>query len=434
MSPGGLLSSPATRRPGLVTLPDVAPTVLARLGATRPPSMTGRAVHETPGEGDDRIAAAVALDAESTFVDGLKGPATVGFVVFQIVIYSIGAILITRSEWAGRRFAGRPRRVLEWSALAAASWPVSAFLAGGLPAHELGPVFFLLTLVALAALVATVVTLTIPGPLDRLLAVVALTTAVLAADLAFGGPLQMNTVLGYSPIGAGRFAGLGNVGYALLAASSLLTGTIVVHRFRGGRAALAAAAVLFIATVFVDGAPQLGADVGGTLALVPGLGVAWVLLAGRRPSWSVVAVAILATAVAVALFLGLDLARSPDRQTHLARLFEGVRAQGPGLLADTVARKARANLHIFTVTIWSYFLPPAVGVIAWLLVRPRGRWQRLAETFPRMRAGLLGGLVLGVLGFALNDSGIVIPAVMLSLLVPAALLVHLRLEDEERMA
>ena len=73
-------------------------------------------------------------------------------------------------------------------------------------------------------------------------------------------------------------------------------------------------------------------------------------------------------------------------------------------------------------------------MIAWLLVRPRGRWERLAATFPRMRAGLLGGLVLGVLGFAVNDSGIVIPAVMLSLLVPAALLVHLRLEDAERPA
>lgn len=429
VTPGGLLESPATRRPGLVTLADVGPTVLRHLGVSRPASMTGRAMGVAPG-GGDRVSAAVALDAESTFVDGLKGAVTVGFVAFQIVVYSIGAVLITRNEWAGRRFGGRPRRVLEWSALGAASFPVSAFLAGGLAAHELGTAFFVLALLALTALLATAITLLVSGLLDRLLSVVALTTAVIAADLAFGGPLQMNTVLGYSPIGGGRFAGLGNVGFALLAVSSLLTGTMVVHRFAGARVALAAVAVLFVATIVVDGAPQLGADVGGTLALVPGLGVAWVLLAGRRPSWRVVALAGLATVLAVALFLALDLARSPDRQTHLARLFEGVRSQGLGLLGDTIARKARANLHIFTVTIWSYFLPPAVGVIAWLLVRPRGRWQRLAETFPRMRAGLLGGLVLGVLGFAVNDSGIVIPAVMLSLLVPAALLVHLRLEDE----
>jgi hypothetical protein len=36
-----------------------------------------------------------------------------------------------------------------------------------------------------------------------------------------------------------------------------------------------------------------------------------------------------------------------------------------------------------------------------------------------------------VLGFAVNDSGIVVPAVVLSFLVPMALLVHLVLEMDE---
>jgi hypothetical protein len=35
-----------------------------------------------------------------------------------------------------------------------------------------------------------------------------------------------------------------------------------------------------------------------------------------------------------------------------------------------------------------------------------------------------------VLGFAVNDSGIVVPAIILSMLVPAALIVHLMLERE----
>lgn len=39
---GHMLSSPSTRRPGIVTLPDVAPTVLDHLGIARPSSMLGR--------------------------------------------------------------------------------------------------------------------------------------------------------------------------------------------------------------------------------------------------------------------------------------------------------------------------------------------------------------------------------------------------------
>ena len=51
--------------------------------------------------------------------------------------------------------------------------------------------------------------------------------------------------------------------------------------------------------------------------------------------------------------------------------------------------------------------------------------------YPRLRAGLLGGLVLAILGFAVNDSGIVIPAMVLSFLVPMALITHLSLEGAE---
>ena len=43
----------------------------------------------------------------------------------------------------------------------------------------------------------------------------------------------------------------------------------------------------------------------------------------------------------------------------------------------------------------------------------------------RDRRGLIGGLIVAVLGFAVNDSGIVVPAMMFSYLVPVALLADL---------
>jgi len=42
---------------------------------------------------------------------------------------------------------------------------------------------------------------------------------------------------------------------------------------------------------------------------------------------------------------------------------------------------------------------------------------------------LIGGLVLAVIGFFVNDSGIVIPAMALSFLVPMTLLVHLTMSS-----
>lgn len=99
------------------------------------------------------------------------------------------------------------------------------------------------------------------------------------------------------------------------------------------------------------------------------------------------------------------------------------------MFVDTIGRKIRTNLRVFRSTIWTYLVPPALAVIAWLLLRPRGRWAELAITFPRLRAGLIGGLLLAVLGFSVNDSGIVVPAMVLSFLVPMSLLLHLSLEE-----
>jgi hypothetical protein len=132
--------------------------------------------------------------------------------------------------------------------------------------------------------------------------------------------------------------------------------------------------------------------------------------------------------VALGLFLAVDLALPEESQTHLARLYEDTRDRGVGALVEAVQRKATSNLRVFTSTVWTYFVPPALVAMIYLLRRPSGRWQQFAVDYPKLRGGLIGGLMLAVVGFAVNDSGIVIPAVILSFLVPMALLVHLSME------
>jgi hypothetical protein len=190
---------------------------------------------------------------------------------------------------------------------------------------------------------------------------------------------------------------------------------------------------IFVGAVVIDGAPSFGSDVGGVLALVPALAVTGVLLSGRRPNVRVLLIGIAGALIAIALFIAIDLARPPAARTHLGRLVEDVRARGFDVLVGTIERKVRSNLRVFRSTIWTFFVPPALAAMAWFLARPRGRWGRLAEVFPKVRAGLVGGLIVAVLGFAVNDSGIVVPAVVLSFLVPMALLVHLVLEMEEEL-
>ncbi|HEX2236265.1 MAG TPA: hypothetical protein VHK89_08315 [Actinomycetota bacterium] len=430
--PGSVLQSATTRRAGIVTLPDVAPTVLEHLGVSRPPDMTGRAWFPVEASADDPVAAAIDLNDEAVFVDRLKPKVSVVFIAAQVVVYAVALLVLAR---AGPGRAGRiPRALeiaLELAALAVVAFPPSAYLAGAFEGHELGTAAFVGALLATDALLVAVACTVARAPLARLLVVTSGTALLLIADLASGGRLQLNTVLGYSPIVAGRFSGIGNIAFAVLGAAGIVAGALLVHLARGRRAAHIAAAALFVAIVVADGAPQLGSDVGGVLALVPSLGITMLLLAGRRPSVRVVLAAGVGAIVVLGAFLAVDLARPPQQRTHLARLWTDVADRGAGALADTVRRKAEANLRVFLSTAYTLFVPPALGVMAWLLARPRGGWGRLAADFPRARAGLVGGLVLSVLGFAINDSGIVIPAVVLSYLVPFALLLHLVLYREQ---
>jgi hypothetical protein len=435
--PGDGMLSASTRRRGVVTLPDVAPTILHHLDVAQPASMNGRPWVPADGAATDRVTAAVDLDQESVFIDRIKSPVSAWFVISQVVVYLLALALLAWRESRNQSGAGsRPAegrglaRGLELAALALVAFPVATFFAGAVKAHELGaPMFVMLLLTIDAALVAIVAAIT-RKPLDRLLVISAFTLATIAADLMTGGRLQLNTVFGYSPIVAGRFAGAGNIAFAILGASTVLTGALVVNRWPG-RGALWAVGGLFAFVIIVDGAPPFGSDVGGVLALVPALAVTWVLLSGRAPNLNVVALGIAGALVALAAFIAIDLSGPPASRTHLGRLVEDVRARGVDVLTETIKRKAASNLRVFRSTIWTLFVPPGLAALAWFLARPRGRWERLAERFPKLRAGLVGGLLVAVLGFAVNDSGIVVPAVVLSFLVPMALLVHLVLEMDE---
>ena len=426
---GTLLTSASTRIDGIVSLPDVGPSVLDYFDVARPGSMLGRRFAGTSVTPDDVVGHLVHLDEEAVYAHGIVSRVSTTFVIFQVIFYALAIAVLWRRE---SRDIGRPvpARTLELVALAVVAFPLASYLATPLDSHDMGTPLFVAALVAIDVALAVLSTVFVRQPLDRVLALTAATIAFFVLDQLLGTQFHLNAVWGNDPINAGRFSGLGNIAFAVLGTSALMTGALLWHRFPDRKWLPAAVAALFAVTVVVDGAPQYGSDVGGVLALVPALGLTFVLLAGRRPTKRIVALSVLGAIAFLGLFLIVDLVRPEESRTHLGRLFEDVRDRGGGVFFDVIERKVRTNLRIFRTTIWTYLVPFALGLLAYLVLKPTGGWHRLAVRFPKLRAGLIGGLVLGVLGFAVNDSGIVVPAMVLSFLVPMALVFHLSLDRE----
>ena len=311
---------------------------------------------------------------------------------------------------------------------------MATYLAGLVPWERTGsPLTSLVLAVLGAAGVVAAVALLGPWRRARLgppLVVLAVTLATLVGDVLTGSTLELNGLLGYSAIVAGRFTGYGNLSFGLLAVSALLltaaAATAVGRRAAPGRRRRAVAAVVLgagVLTVGVIGAPALGRDFGGVLASLPGFLLLAMLLTGVRVTVVRLAAILGAAVLAVGSIAVLDWSGPASERSHLGRFVEQVLT---GEAWTVVSRKAEANLNILLGSPLAYMLPVALVAAVWL-IRPGGPLRTVDGVPPGgltaadaavLRAGLVSSALSLALGAAVNDSGVALPATAAALLVP----------------
>jgi hypothetical protein len=296
------------------------------------------------------------------------------------------------------------------------SYLPAVYLARLLPLHEHGtPLYW--TFIAATSIVLAFVARAVGRrrPDDALLAVLGVIVGVLVLDVMTGARLQLSSAFGYTATIGIRVSGFGNIAYAALGASAIVVSGLVAHRLGGRRGAVVASLVMIVA-LLADVAPFWGSDVGGVVSLVPAFGVTAAMLFRLRVrlTWRLVAIVTVGSAAALALLTGFDLARPADARTHLGRLAQQVLDQGFSPLANTITRKVDANLDTWSSSDWRLILLPSVLFLGYLAVFERGRVRALVSAVPETRAVLAGIGVLAVLGYAFNDSGVTVPAVVLA--------------------
>ncbi len=464
----GLARSGTSRRDGYVTLPDLGPTILSVLGIDKPGAMNGAPIASAGGGAPDGATfEALAEDnVKALFRNDLSGPLTVVFIVSQVLTYALGAFALTtgRDAWC---------RAAAFVLLAGMAIPLTSFLAGLFPYWRLSVLGAVVAILGAAALLALGIRTVVDRrgtqagdphvtALDATLVVTAATVAVLVGDIVSGGPLQIDTAFGYGggAIVAGRLAGYGNLAWALLVTALIITVTALWGRWHlrqagpavalrphapdaddevgdadepepaptavaalpsdgDRRVALVLAGAAFGLCVLAVGMPTLGSNVGGTLSVVSGLCITLLALAGARIDLRRLVYVGLATVGVLGVFGAIDLTRAPEDQTHLGRLIDQTLGdEGLAGLETVIQRKINANLNILTSSVWSFVIPAALGFLAFLTWRPPRLLRQLFRHVPGMQACVVGVLATGAIGGVVNDSGIAIPAIMLTLLLP----------------
>ncbi len=413
----GLLSSRSTRRRGLIIDADVEMTV-ERIAGVRPADPTPRAalgVVATGGTPAERLSGLVKLETFLVAMDRVRYPLMTGYTILVLILV-IGGWRVAETLQDRPSFA-YTSRVLRRALLFALALPAGGTLLFVIERLPQSPARIVTQLLAATALIwlfaqfawhkwGTSAAVAFTG---------LMTAAVLTVDQLLGAPLSLSALVGYSPLGAFRFYGLGNEGAAMLIGSALMGVAMELDAAGAGRAAIRRAAVVTgIVTVGIAALPLFGANVFVAVWGVITFAVFCVRAGGGRFGWRQALTALGVAALVVAAAVMLD--RLTGTGTHIAR---AIGDSGNGGLLAIALRRARTQLAILSASPLPGIALVVLAGFAYLSAHPRGVMARTLQAHPLLRAALTAGFVGGAVGTIVEDSGPVIIALLMLYLAGA---------------
>ena len=485
----GFVVGTSTHRPGLAQLTDLTPTLTTALAGRSVPAFDGQALDLptsstlTPAKGaaapDDARISRLADDALHARASQRTVIPASTLLVGLAVALLVWAAIALRTPEPGRRPAVQRR--VTWAAIGLSALPPALLLVNAAPWWRVGArdgspsAWAPVSALAAAALVAVCVVGLAAGIAmlvqrrrgTRAGLVALLVTAAIPltwlVDAATGAHLAFNNPLGMNAVVAGRFYGVSNTAFALAAGALITVIAAAWNRLgRGRRTALILTCLLGGAALIVDGAPQLGADVGGALTLVPTLALLGTGLAGLRLNWRRWLAIGTTTLLVVGGFAVVDLLR-PGGPTHLGRF---ARQVADGSAVGVLGRKAYALVGPFiTKPVAAIALACMVALVAaalWWLRRQVRAWRAGTSPYAWLAPTAHGDILrvgeqesgppthgtppsaqwvttalrsLGVLttvSVLVNDSGVTMAGFILAVAAPALLALALTGSDSAR--
>jgi hypothetical protein len=407
--PGSLTSS-STRRPGIINNTDIPVAILDIFGIKPHYTMVGSNITLSK----ERVSAEQlsSFNKSAIGIKSARRTAILAFIYIQIVLYAMAALLLLYARKANMRYIS----FIETLILTSMGFPLFTFFASKIDYLAVHGV--LLTLVSLAAslVLASLLRGLRYSTLFPLAAISAATLITILVDVVTGASLQLNTVFGYDPIRGSRFFGIGNEAFSILLVSALLTIGFMFERWKRS-IAMGVGTAIAVVVLFVDGFPAFGADVGGIIAITAGFTAMALHIQEVKVNYRNILIACALVGMALGVFVAYDVLNGSS--THMGKSVELISSSGVSGALTIISRKLATNIMVLRYSTWSYFLLVIMLLTIALSYRPVGLLKKLFARHQGLAASVTGAVIGSIIGFAVNDSGILIPAIMMSYIFPS---------------
>ena len=403
----GMLVSPTTRRGGIVTISDLAPTILEYFQIDVPAEMMGRPMHSTT-KIHGGLSKLLNLSQQVYRTSQLRSWAVKGFILFQIIIIVLAIITF---------LVRRSLSVIWWKIM------INLFLGIMLvpllflfisPYWISGVTFYLVIFLGVLIMLTWLLQKYLKTASSQITIITGLTALLIIVDIFRGNPWMSSSLLGYCPIIGARYYGLGNEYMGILIGAAIIGWSGLLDLSRSLREKKLYLTPFFFGMVLaIIGFPALGANFGGAITASVGFTVTYLLLFKKEERFKPLLLICVVLVLFFAIIIIGDAYGLIGDRSHFGQTIKLVKNQGLNAIWTIVSRKISMNIKLLRWTIWTKVLLSFIVVLAILFKRPRGVINELTQQLPHFAYGFIGIITGSVITMFVNDSGVVAAATLL---------------------
>lgn len=418
----GILASNSTRRNGIITGYDIISTSLMHLGIDPKEYPRGRTLRTIPGNWHQ-------LQKETfdlSFNHAIRWPLLTGYVYLllgTVVVFFIGMVF-----WRKRVaiFIWLERFYLLLLTIPVVFLVVSFFN----PVNWFSVIGLTLFFAALIFILITVLAKGKEGSSFWWLSLV--TTIVIFGDGLVNGKFQLKSFLGYSAVSGIRFYGLGNEYLGFFLGAYIIVVSLVINKLKEKHYFQYLIFGLNILLAVFLAHPLFGANIGGGITALVGLGIARYIWLRKPVRFRDILVLVLSLLLFLLLVGVWDLSLN-GKATHYGQLINVVKTEGIGAFITIAQRKWRMNMNLINYTPLSYGLIGVLLLAPVLYKKPPRFLEQLMLRYQEPVLGLFSLFFTAIIALLTNDSGIVTVATMFSFGVNLILLLFITVTKEETL-